>query len=211
MAAEIDKLINDSKQFRETYFKKDTTLFDGLVQNGQKPKIMVIACSDSRINPAMIFNCQPGELFVVRNVANLVPPCEITEGYHGTSAALEFAVCFLQVKHIIIFGHTYCGGIQSLLSDSQLLDEKGHSFIAQWMKIAQPAYEQVQHHKNMDFDQKVLLCTQYALINSLHNLETFSWIKERSAQKTLSLHGWYFDLSNGFIYRYDTQHDTWIV
>src|SRR3989442_1053939 len=114
MDLKIKKLIDGNKEFKEKFFNKENTVFYELAQFGQRPKIMIVACSDSRVDPAMIFNCQPGELFVIRNVANLVPPCEIAdenEHYHGVSAAIEFGTLFLEVQHIIILGHTQCGGI----------------------------------------------------------------------------------------------------
>lgn len=211
MSEEIKKLIDGNKQFRKKFFNKNSTLFNDLVQNGQKPKIMVIACSDSRVDPAMIFNCQPGELFIIRSMANLIPPCEDNDTYHGTSAALEFGTLFLEVKHIIIFGHTQCGGIQSLIENPhRILDKKPHSFIAKWMEIARPAYNRViTEHNELLFEEKITLCEQYALINSLNNLYTFPWIQERVAQNKLSLHAWYFDLGTGVINLYDVQKNDW--
>lgn len=211
MAQEIKKLIDGNKQFRKKFFSTNKSLFNELVQQGQKPKIMVIACSDSRVDPAMVFNCQPGELFVIRNVANLIPPCEENSTSHGTSAALEFGTRFLQVEHIIVFGHTQCGGIQALLeSTAQVLERQPHSFIAQWMEIARPAYDKViKEHGEVALEEKVTLCEQYALTNSLHNLQTFPWIVERIQQGKLSVHAWYFNLSTGLIHMYDQEEKKW--
>ncbi|OGB84391.1 hypothetical protein A3F66_06255 [candidate division TM6 bacterium RIFCSPHIGHO2_12_FULL_32_22] len=207
MPKEIEKLINGNKLFREKFFNKDKSLFDDLIQ-GQKPKIMLISCSDSRVDPAIIFNCEPGELFVVRNVANLVPPCEADDTFHGISAALEFGTCFLEVRNIIIFGHTQCGGIQSLFNKSQILN-KAYSFISKWMQLAKPAYDKVMQQKDLSLEEKVTLCEKYSLINSLKNLKTFPWIKERVDKNKLFLHTWCFNLSTGKIEIYDQQNNKW--
>ncbi len=210
MSQIIKKLIDGNKQFRKKFFNSNNSVFEELVQYGQKPKIMIIACCDSRIDPAMIFNCQPGELFVIRNVANLVPICESSDTYHGTSAALEFGTRFLEVEHIIIFGHTQCGGIQALFENEKVMDKKPHSFIAKWMEIARPAYDKVKIENNkMSLQDKVTLCEQYALVNSLNNLKTFTWIKERLNTKKLFVHAWYFDLSTGQIHMYDEENNNW--
>ena len=212
MSPEIKKLIDGNKQFREKFFNKDSVLYDELVLHGQKPKTMIIACSDSRVDPAMIFNCQPGELFVIRNVANLIPPCEGNDSYHGISAALEFGACFLNVEHIIIFGHTQCGGIQALLENKNkgLLNRKSHNFIAKWMELASWAYEKVMtEHSTASIEDKITLCEQYALINSLKNLYSFPWIQERVNNNKLMLYAWYFDLETGVINMYDQQKNNW--
>jgi carbonic anhydrase len=217
MAQEIKQLIAGNKEFREKYFNEHNNLFNELVQFGQKPKIMMVACSDSRVDPAMIFNCQPGELFVIRNVANLVPPCEDEHGndntYHGTSAALEFGVCFLEVEHIIVFGHTKCGGVQALLENAEnVLDKKRHSFIATWMDLARSAYNNVLAYPGkLSLEEKNILCEQYALVNSLNNLYSFSWIRERIGNKKIILHAWYFDLATGKINAYNELDKSWHV
>ncbi len=210
MFQEIKKLINGNKEFRKKFFSQESSLFDTL-QHGQKPKTMIIACSDSRVDPAMIFDCQPGELFVIRNVANLVPPCENNNTYHGTSAALEFGTCFLEVRNIIILGHTRCGGIQALLqSTDKVLSKEYHGFIAKWMEIARPAYDKVTaENSNTSFEDKVTLCERYALINSLNNLASFPWIQSRIENGNLLLHAWYFDLTTGLIYAFNEKEKSW--
>ncbi len=197
MLEEIKYIVKGYKKFRQKYFDGNNSVFENL-KNGQHPKILVIACSDSRVDPAIILNCKPGDLFVVRNVANLVPPCEDDGGHHGTSAALEFAVCGLEVKHIIIFGHSSCGGINALVANTDQLQEK--NFISRWMEIAQPAYQKtIQKYPNATIDEKVALCAQFALINSLNNLYSFPWIKSKVADGKLSLHSWYFNIETGVI------------
>src|SRR5215510_6877709 len=135
----IEDLIKGYLKFRNDYYLQSNPLFEQLVSQGQQPKILVVACSDSRVDPALILNTRPGDLFVVRNVANLIPRYEADDHFHGTSAALEFGVCGLKIKHIIVLGHTLCGGIESLVIHSKAIESK--QFITKWMKLAEPAYE----------------------------------------------------------------------
>ena len=211
--AEIKKLIEGNQQFRKRFFNEESTLYKELVEHGQKPKTMLIACSDSRVDPAMVFNCLPGELFVIRNVANLVPPCEKNDTYHGVSASLEFGTCFLEVENIIVFGHTQCGGIKALLENSnKVVEKKQYSFISKWMELARPAYDTVvAKYGKLPLNEKVILCEQYTLTNSLNNLLTFPWIKERVDNGNLSLHAWYFDLETGEIHIFDQEKKNWSV
>src|SRR3990167_644732 len=211
--AEIKKLIEGNQQFRKRFFNEESTLYKELVEHGQKPKTMLIACSDSRVDPEMVFNCLPGELFVIRNVANLVPPCEKNDTYHGVSAALEFGTCFLEVENIIVFGHTRCGGIQALLENSnKVVEKKLYSFISKWMELARPAYEKViAKYGQLPLNEKVTLCEQYALINSLDNLYSFPWIQERVDNGKLTLHALYFDLESGNIHIFDQEKKSWSI
>lgn len=200
MPTEINSLIQGYLKFRQKYFTNDKQLFKQLVKDGQKPKILVVACSDSRVDPSIILNCKPGDLFVIRNVANLIPPCEDTSSYHGTSAALEFAICKLQIRHIIILGHSKCGGISSLF-DNSIIDEHDNDFISKWMQIARPA--KIKTNQQADnLDEKINQCAKYSLINSVGNLLTFEWISERIKKNNLFIHAWYFDLEQGIIEAY---------
>ena len=194
-------LIEGFQRFRERHFAEDSVQFQNLVQFGQTPKALVVACCDSRVDPALVLDCAPGDLFVVRNVANLVPPAENQGHYHGTSAALEFGVKDLAVRHIIVLGHAQCGGIHALLEDSV---DKEESFIAEWMGIADAAREQVEReHANASSEVRHRACEQQAILVSLDNLRTFSWVRERVEQGELALHGWYFDIERGELLGYD--------
>lgn len=203
MEKDITRLIAGYKQFRATHFGEKDSSFMELVRLGQRPKVLMIACSDSRMDPALLMNCEPGELFMVRNVANLVPPYEHDLSYHGTSAALEFGVCVLEVRHVILFGHTQCGGIQSLL------DHKPHEylkdgFLTKWMELAKGAQEKVlEEAGTLPLEEKVTLCGHYSLIQSLKNLYTFPWIAEKVREGTLALHAWNFDMEKGLLEEYD--------
>lgn len=207
MSKTIEQLIAGYKDFYACYFDGTNPLYGQLTQVGQRPKVLVIACSDSRVDPAIILKAEPGDLFVVRNVANLVPPYETDGTYHGTSAALEFAVCHIGVSDIIIFGHTQCGGIQALIENIPL-QEKGDSspisFIANWMQMAKNATEALGKNPALeDMNEKVTVCCQHAIAHSLDNLQTFPWIAERLQANRLRLHGWQFDVASGIISVFD--------
>lgn len=201
----INDLIAGYKRFRDSYFGKDpekTALFEKLSTQGQNPKFLVIACSDSRVDPAIILDCAPGDLFVVRNVANLVPPCEHDDsGYHGTSAALEYAVEVLQIHHIILLGHKQCGGIRALMEHHAAFNP--HSFIGHWIEIADSARNAtLKNHPDLPFDEQIEHCSHYSLTHSLENLRTFPWVQKRVAEQTLFLHAWYFDIGTGLLEAY---------
>lgn len=211
MKKDIANFIEGYEKFHEHYFDKDNSTFAKLVSQGQNPKALMIACSDSRVDPALVMNCQPGDLFVIRNVANLVPPYENDQSYHGTSAALEFGVCVLEIPHIILFGHTQCGGIQSLLQHTH--EKCGQkSFLHKWMELAKAADEAItKYHSESSLDEKIVLCGKYSLINSYKNLLTFPWIAERVQQKKLFLHAWNFDISKGTLEEYDEKSNSFKI
>ncbi|MGA9666379.1 MAG: carbonic anhydrase [Gallionella sp.] len=194
-------LIEGFRRFRERHFAAGGERFQDLVQFGQTPKALVVACCDSRVDPALVLDCEPGDLFVIRNVANLVPPAENQGHYHGTSAALEFGVRNLAVQHIIVLGHAQCGGIHALLEGSV---DKQQPFIARWMDIADAARQKVEReHAHESSKVRHRACEQQAILVSLKNLMTFSWIRERVEQGKLALHGWYFDIEQGELLGYD--------
>jgi len=191
----LDDLVAGFRRFRQRYFRDDRSLYERLTHQGQTPKAMIVACCDARVDPAIVMDCDPGDLFVVRNVANLVPPCEEGRGYHGTSAALEFAVRCLRVEHVIVMGHARCGGIQALLGDIG-----GGEFITPWMSIAAAARREA---AAMSVEHRVAACEQAAVRISLDNLMTFPFVREAVAAGRLRLHGWYFDLDGGALRGYD--------
>lgn len=199
----IKTLTAGYQRFRERYFSEDKKcFFEDLVKEGQSPEIMIVACSDSRVDPSIILDSAPGELFVVRNVANLIPPCEKNTGYHGTSAALEFAVKILKVKHIIVLGHSHCGGIHALLHNdaNEKNIEKHSGFIQSWMSIAHETKHHIQDtFKHKTPEEQERLCEEQSLITSLKNLRTFPWIEKKISRQELFLHAWYFDLEAGVL------------
>jgi carbonic anhydrase len=200
---DIAKLIAGFRRFQQNHFRGDTELFDQL-KKGQQPNTLVIGCSDSRVDPAILMDCAPGDLFVVRNVANLVPPYAPDSGYHGVSAALEYAVCILKVMHIIVMGHSQCGGINSLMQGT--VDGPGE-FLGRWVDIAAPARAEVLRGlagKSAEIQQRA--CEQATILLSLDNLLTFPWLRRRVEQGELLLHGWYFDLVRGELLSYEAEN-----
>ena len=204
---EIRKLIDGFGRFRARHFETEDSLYQRLTREGQSPRIMVIACCDSRVDPAIITDCDPGDLFVVRNVANLVPPHETAGHYHGTSAALEFAIRCLSIQHVIVLGHARCGGIRTLLHGVPGEDGVGQ-FIKPWMAIAEEARIRVMaSDTGLSGDAAARAVEQAAIQISLRNLMTFPWLRERVQDKRLQLHGWYFDLDQGELLRYQADED----
>lgn len=191
----IETLVAGFKRFREGHFLRERELFQRLAQEGQSPRTLIVGCCDSRVDPAIIMDADPGELFVIRNVANLVPPFETGGNYHGTSAALEFGVRDLKVENIIVLGHAQCGGIRALMRGTTP-DTGG--FISGWMQVAAHARNRVQSRLHGEPQEKMdRACEREAVLVSLDNLLTFPWILERVAQRKLALHGWYFDIEQG--------------
>ncbi|OUR65114.1 carbonic anhydrase [Methylophaga sp. 42_25_T18] len=198
--ASTDKLFDGFRRFKKQYFGDDSNLYDSM-KNGQPAKTLMVACCDSRVDPAILTDCDPGDLFTIRNVANLVPPCEDDGHYHGTSSALEFAVNNLQVENIIVMGHANCGGIKALWDDD---GSSQSQFINSWVSIAQLAKEQVQQAiPTAAYETQIKTCEQQSILVSLENLLTFSCIRKRVEEGSLSLHGWYFDIPAGALLSYN--------
>jgi carbonic anhydrase len=199
----IAKLTAGFKVFRDGRFEEQRATYEALVDEGQKPKVALIACSDSRVDPATLLQADPGDLFIVRNVANLVPPYEREGYYHGTSAALEFAVQHLEVDHVIVLGHAHCGGIRSLFEIRERGSEGNH-FVPPWMGLVRSASLRVEGTMpDASVEAKVRVCEQSAVLVSLENLMTFPCIRERVGQGRLRLQGWYIDIRSCTLHIYD--------
>jgi carbonic anhydrase len=199
---DIARFIAGFRRFQEKYFSEDRELFE-LLRHGQRPKTMIIACADSRVDPTLLTGAEPGEVFVVRNVANLVPPYEPDGGFASVPAALEFAVLSLRVEHLIVLGHAQCGGISALMNEVVA----GGEFIGKWVGIAKRARERVL----MELPAKpsalqARACEQAAILVSLENLMTYPWIAARVSAGTIHLHGWYFDIALGELLSYNPAH-----
>lgn len=199
----INRLLEGYKAFFREYFSSEDTTYKDLAERGQFPKALIIACSDSRVDPSIVTKAAPGEIFVIRNVANLVPPYQLDSAYHGTSAALEFAVNNLKVEHIIVLGHSKCAGIRALMETKDNEADTG-SFIRPWVKIADQARKKVL----AQFPEKAIEaqshhCEKEAVKISLQNLLTFPWIQEKVTNGTLKLHGWHLDIISGSLCTYD--------
>ena len=201
-------LIDGYHRFRNTGWAHERGRWTELA-DGQSPRVMIIACSDSRVEPAIIFDASPGEMFVVRNVANLAPPYETTGGYHGVSAALEFAVTQLEVEEIVVMGHGLCGGCAAALTGQFDDAPSGEGrFIAAWVSLLDDARAQVRAlHKELDAKAFVEMELRAVQV-SLANLRTFPWIAERERDGRLELHGAHFSIAEGRLYILDEAEDT---
>jgi len=219
------KLFEGIKNFQERAYEHDFTGMKDLVDNGQNPKILLIACSDSRVDPAILTNAAPGDLFVLRNVANLAPAYNIEGKYDGARSAIEYAVRDLEIEHIVILGHAHCGGIKALLKS--LSGEKiPRDFIGDWVSIAMDGcvryvldqLEEVDNNSGTSVREVDVenLCAHQHLVErasirgSLDNLMTYPWIKERVDLGKLNLHGWWFDLENGDLWATDAENTVFL-
>lgn len=203
----MDQMIDGFRRFRDNYFAKNRALFDNLSQ-GQTPKVLLIGCSDSRVDPAIIFDAQPGEMFVLRNVANLIPPFAPDSSHHGTSAAVEFAVRGLKVEHIVVLGHARCGGVRALIEGNS---NDNTDFIHGWMQIARSARDRalaLTLSAGQPIEAARRMCEQETVAISLGNLMTFPWVREQVETGKLMLHGWFYDMEDGKLFRLDPVTNT---
>jgi carbonic anhydrase len=200
---EMAELLQGYRRFRESGWKPERERWAEL-REGQKPRVMVIACSDSRVDPAQIFDVRPGEIFVVRNVAALVPPFETAPGFHGVSAALEFAVQVLQVREIVVMGHGMCGGCQAALTQALHGTERGHGgFIADWIEMLDEAREPIAREFGTHGRAAEQAMEQAAVKVSLANLRTFPCVREKERRQELTLRGAFFAISDGVLHLLD--------
>ena len=199
----LSQLIEGYLRFRSNDWEHERSRWSELAE-GQSPKIMILSCADSRVDPAQIFDARPGEMFVVRNIAGLAPPYETTSGYHGVSAALEFAVTQLKVGEILVMGHGLCGGCAAALTGQFDDSEPGEGhFISDWVHMLDEASKAVrQRHDALDHDAFTDM-EREAVKVSLANLRTFPWIAEREASGDLKLHGAHFSIAEGRLYVLD--------
>jgi len=195
---EFRKLLEGYRRFLNEEYSRERERWDSLAE-GQEPPVMIVACCDSRVDPATIFSTIPGQAFVLRNVANLVPPYEMGGGLHGASAAIEFGVTGLQVRHLVVMGHGACGGIKAALGEQHESDE--HSFVHNWMAILDECRAEVVADSSLEDKQTAL---EYAAVRqSIANLRTFPFVAEREAAGELSLHGCHFSIFHGELFLLD--------
>lgn len=201
---EFANLIEGYRRFRSNAFPTQKERFDRLAKEGQSPKLMVIACSDSRVDPAQIFDVDPGEIFVVRNVAALVPPFEMTPGLHGVSAALEYAVQVLDVRQIVVMGHGECGGCRAALTREMHGTEPGEGgFIANWIGLLDEVRASIvaAHGTSSHAAQRAI--EEAAVKVSIANLRSFPCIRRKEHEGTLKLRGAFFAISDGVLHILD--------
>jgi carbonic anhydrase len=189
------RLVEGYRAFRSGRLILEQSRYHELATDGQKPEVMVIGCCDSRVSPEVIFDARPGELFVVRNIANMVPPYAPDGGRHGVSAALEFAVQALDVRHIMVLGHAQCGGVRAFAEDSAPLSPG--DFIGQWMTLLEPAAAALGPRNNMPLAEYLTRLEQASLSQTLANLLTFPYVRGRVESGALLLHAAYFGVATG--------------
>ncbi|WP_420605228.1 carbonic anhydrase [Novosphingopyxis sp.] len=204
---DFSELVQGYHRFRKQGWEGQRERWSELTE-GQSPKVMVIACSDSRVDPAIIFDSDPGEIFVVRNVAALVPPFETTPGRHGVSAALEFAVQFLQVPEILVLGHGRCGGCEAALTAAMKNAPRGQGgFVADWIEMLDEARERIVAAHGDHGRPALRAMEQEAVRVSLANLRTFPCIIDKEASGDVRLHGAHFAIADGILYVLDEETD----
>lgn len=202
-SVELTELLQGYRRFREQGWKPERERWAGL-REGQEPRVMVIACSDSRVDPAQIFDVSPGEIFVVRNVAALVPPFETTPGLHGVSAALEFAVQVLKVREVVVMGHGMCGGCKAALTQELLGTEPGKGgFIANWIEMLDEVRDPIARELGTEGRTAERAMEEAAVKVSLANLRTFPCVVEKEKRGSLTLRGALFAISDGVLHLLD--------
>jgi carbonic anhydrase len=193
-----ERLVEGYRAFRTTRLAGDADRYRSLAEGGQRPQIMIVGCCDSRAAPETIFSAAPGELFVHRNVGNLVPPHAPDGNYHGTSAAIEFAVTELAVRHIVVMGHGRCGGVSAFLAGAA----NAGDYIGRWISLMAPARQMVDEREPVGRQQAM----EYASVRqSIANLATFPFVAERLATGAIRLHGAWFDIAVGELRVLDPQ------
>lgn len=195
---DIETFISGFDRFHDRYFG-DNALYQQL-RDGQNPKALVIACCDSRSDPVHVTDADPGDLFVIRNIANLVPPLSQQDHAQAVSAGLEFGVRMLQVERIIVMGHSGCGGIRALMTD----DHPELTYVHRWLSVATAARDRVRRDLgNASLEVQCRACELASILASLDNLMTYPWVRERVEARQLALNGWYFDLTEGELMGYN--------
>ncbi len=200
-----ERLVMGYEAFLGGRFAREQDRFRHLAETGQNPRIMMIACCDSRVSPEVIFDAGPGEIFVLRNVANLVPPYAPNDDLHGTSAALEYAVLALEVEHIVVMGHARCGGVRAYVDAARDPGQKPLSpgdFIGKWMSLIEPAAVRIGPAEEPlePYSERL---ARASIVQGLANLRSFPAIAAREAQGKLALHGAYFGIADGMLLALD--------
>ena len=199
----IDKLIKGNKKFKDIHFPKLENRFDDLVENGQNPKILFIGCSDSRVIPDLIVDSKPGDMFILRNIGNFVPPYKDDKDFHGSSAAIEYAVSVLGVEDIIVCGHSHCGACASLYQD--LSDEPDLVHVRKWLELGKKAkeYTLLAHPDKSNMEQIYRTTEKISIKHQLENILTYPSVLKKVEDGSLDIHGWYYKIEDGSIEYYD--------
>lgn len=197
----MEELFDGVKEFSSGEFKKNKILFKSLSKK-QNPHTLFISCSDSRIVPNLITKSFPGDLFIIRNIANIVPPYRQSSEYLSTTSAIEYAIKVLSVKNVVICGHSNCGGCKALYYDNETLDTI--PITKKWLELAIPAKERVEKLKSkFSYDTTDWLVEQENIVLQINHLLSYPYIKEKYHNNTLNIYGWYYDIENGIVYNYN--------
>jgi carbonic anhydrase len=204
-----DKLVDGYRRFKRTRFAREQRLYEQLADKGQQPKVLVISCSDSRVSPSVILSAEPGDIFVARNIANIVPPYDPDSKPRSIGAVIEYAVKVLKVSDIVVKGHARCGGVAALVDGGSHLPT--NDYLAPWVEIAAPS----RSFYPPDFDklspEEQRLCSEQANIqNSIQNLSGYPWVRDRMERGSLRIHGWHFDIKDGMLTRLDHESGEWV-
>jgi carbonic anhydrase len=205
----VEKLIDGYLKFRRTTFARERGRYERLAEKGQNPKILIVACSDSRVSPSIIFNTPPGAIFVARNIANIVPPHDPDGRPRSIGAAVEYAVKVLNVTDIIVKGHARCGGVAALMNGGEGLPAT--DYLKPWVEVAAPA--RMLFPPNFDKlnpTEKRRVAERAVIQNSIMNLSGFPWVQERLETGALKVHGWHFDMHDGRLMRLDHESGDWV-
>jgi len=199
----LDDLIKGNQKFKNVHFPKLEEKYGKLIENGQNPQILFIGCSDSRVVPDLIVNSKPGDMFILRNMGNFVPPFTDDNDYHGSSSAIEYAVSVLGVKDIIVCGHSHCGAISSLYKD--LSNEPDLQLVRKWLTLGQKAKEYTTLALGHNASKENLLRTteKISIKHQLENLLTYPAVNKKVHNGELDIHGWYYKIEDGSIEVYD--------
>ncbi len=202
----LKELIKGNERFRNTDFKYLEPEIKDLVKNGQRPEVLFIGCSDSRVTPDLMLNTRPGDMFIMRNVGNFVPPYKHDEDFHGTAAAIEYAISVLKVKHIIVCGHSHCGACKSLYEE--IPDDKTLVHVKIWLQLGQQAKEITLKNNKFTTKEEMYRATERNSIrHQLDNLLTYPEVLRLLKEEKLKVHGWYYDIESGRIDYYDKDED----
>ncbi len=201
----FEDLIEGNLLFRDSSFRYYRDDFTALVENGQKPEVLFIGCSDSRVVPDLIVGTSPGDMFILRNVGNFVAPFKADNDFHGSAAVIEYAVSVLNVKHIIVCGHSHCGACSALYSDLGSGVELVH--VRKWLELGQDARMQAlaAYSPAQPKEELFRLTEKFSVVSQLENLQTYPEIKKRLENGSIELHGWYYRIEDGSIEQYDTR------
>jgi len=201
----MKKLYKGIHKFQESYFKKEEEFFKRLSRE-QETEVLFITCSDSRVDPNLVTQSRPGELFIVRNVGNIIPPYDAIKDKNSVAAAIEFAVIGLKVKDIIVCGHSNCGAMQTLYEDEKELNKMPH--LRDWLELAAPVKKSVlKYYREATQESRIRVTEEENVLFQLYNIQTYPFVKKALDDGALHLHGWYYNIGTGSIYYYNSAED----